>query len=177
MSQFLQHKLWFACWIINIVQSLIRSKCLSTQFLRDSSSQISFLACFFSFLLSLIKPIYPQYRVVIVFHNHFIFPTPLLLNFLPSSIIFFLNCAICLLSASVFHETFKRLRHIQPEVLYPIPDFSAFSKPVDPPTPELMPVQAKTMFLSINRYERKKNLQLALYAFGKDNKFFTSSSV
>uniref|UniRef100_A0A0B7A116 Alpha-1,3/1,6-mannosyltransferase ALG2 n=1 Tax=Arion vulgaris TaxID=1028688 RepID=A0A0B7A116_9EUPU len=70
-------------------------------------------------------------------------------------------------TASVFRETFRRLQHIDPQVLYPIPDFSAFDKPVEPLTPALMPSKAKTVFLSINRYERKKNLQLALYAFGQ----------
>ncbi|GFR99206.1 alpha-1,3/1,6-mannosyltransferase ALG2-like [Elysia marginata] len=70
-------------------------------------------------------------------------------------------------TASVFHETFTHLQHIQPEVLYPIPDFSAFDLPVDAPDSSLMPLKSKTIFLSINRYERKKNIPLAIRAFGK----------
>lgn len=70
-------------------------------------------------------------------------------------------------TASVFHETFIRLQHIQPEVLYPIPDFSAFDLPVDAPDPSLNLLRSKFIFLSINRYERKKNLPLAIRAYGK----------
>ena len=68
-------------------------------------------------------------------------------------------------TAKVFQETFTSLEHIQPEVLYPIPDFSAFDKPVDPLT--FVQTDAENIFLSINRYERKKNLSLAIKAFGK----------
>ncbi|KAK3756805.1 hypothetical protein RRG08_003923 [Elysia crispata] len=70
-------------------------------------------------------------------------------------------------TAAVFHKTFTRLQQVQPEVLYPIPDFSAFDLPVEPPDASLMPLRAKTVFLSINRYERKKNIPLAIKAFGK----------
>jgi len=70
-------------------------------------------------------------------------------------------------SASVFKQTFGSLRNTDPAVLYPIPDFSAFQKAVEPPTEELLPLNKKIVFLSINRYERKKNLALAIQAFGK----------
>lgn len=70
-------------------------------------------------------------------------------------------------TANVFDRTFSSLRHIQPEVLYPIPDFSAFNKPVESPSNDLIPSNKQTIFLSINRYERKKNLPLAIKAFGK----------
>ena len=69
-------------------------------------------------------------------------------------------------AAGVFHETFKSLSHVKPDVLYPIPDFAAFNKPPDPPTADLMPTGASTTFVSINRYERKKNLGLAIQALG-----------
>ncbi|KAH9523586.1 Alpha-1,3-mannosyltransferase-like protein [Bulinus truncatus] len=69
-------------------------------------------------------------------------------------------------TAEIFHQTFQSLHRIQPEVLYPIPDFSNFDKPVEPITP-VIPVQSKEFFLSINRYERKKNLALAIHAFDK----------
>ena len=69
-------------------------------------------------------------------------------------------------AADVFHETFKSLSHVKPDVLYPIPDFAAFNRPTDPPTADLMPTGASTTFVSINRYERKKNLGLAIQALG-----------
>lgn len=70
-------------------------------------------------------------------------------------------------TAKVFHQTFKHLSHVQPEVLYPIPNFSSFDMPADPPTADLIPTQARIVYLSINRYERKKNLQLAVYALDR----------
>jgi len=70
-------------------------------------------------------------------------------------------------TAHIFHQTFTSLAHIQPEVLYPIPDFSAFEKPIDLPSDDLLPRDKEAIFLSINRYERKKNLFLAILSFGK----------
>ncbi|KAK3595262.1 hypothetical protein CHS0354_010870 [Potamilus streckersoni] len=69
-------------------------------------------------------------------------------------------------TGKVFKETFTSLTHIMPSVLYPIPDFSSFKKPVDPPTEDLIPPKQDVIFLSINRYERKKNLGLAIQALG-----------
>ncbi|KAH3694891.1 alpha-1,3/1,6-mannosyltransferase ALG2-like [Dreissena polymorpha] len=70
-------------------------------------------------------------------------------------------------TASVFKKTFRSLSSCEPAVLYPIPDFSAFQKPVAQPTDDLIPSNKKLIFLSINRYERKKNLALAIQAFGQ----------
>lgn len=70
-------------------------------------------------------------------------------------------------TASVFKETFKSLGKCDPAVLYPIPDFSVFNKPVNEPSVDFLPLNKKLMFLSINRYERKKNLALAIQAFGQ----------
>lgn len=70
-------------------------------------------------------------------------------------------------TASVFKETFKSLQNISPTILYPIPDFTAFDQPIDEPTDDLLPKHKQLYFLSINRYERKKNLSLALLAFGQ----------
>lgn len=67
-------------------------------------------------------------------------------------------------TAEVFKETFTSLYKMTPEVLYPIPDFSALDKPAPEPSDDLMPRDASTIFLSINRYERKKNLSLAIEA-------------
>ncbi|KAK0069644.1 alpha-1 3/1 6-mannosyltransferase ALG2 [Biomphalaria pfeifferi] len=68
-------------------------------------------------------------------------------------------------TADIFHKTFTSLVQVKPEVLYPIPDFFNFDKPVDPISADLLPLKAKDFLLSINRYERKKNLTLAINAF------------
>jgi alpha-1,3/alpha-1,6-mannosyltransferase len=74
-------------------------------------------------------------------------------------------CAV--FPAGVFRKTFTSLSDMAPDVLYPIPDFSAFDKPVESDTSDLLPKNKSTLFLSINRYERKKNLGLAIEALGK----------
>lgn len=68
-------------------------------------------------------------------------------------------------TAGIFKETFRSLAHINPEVLYPIPNFYALDQPSVSDS-DLIPPNKKFIFLSINRYERKKNLNLALESFG-----------
>ena len=68
-------------------------------------------------------------------------------------------------TAAVFRRTFRSLRDsVEPEVLHPSLDtrkFDTYAEVVDAePFPEFT-------FLSINRYERKKNLPLAIKAFGE----------
>lgn len=69
-------------------------------------------------------------------------------------------------TSSVFHRTFRSLRHMKPSILYPSLNFSSFDR-----TPiklaGVIPEGVETVFLSINRYERKKNLSLAIKAFSK----------
>ncbi|PKI73131.1 hypothetical protein CRG98_006473 [Punica granatum] len=62
-------------------------------------------------------------------------------------------------TASTFAKTFKNLnaRRIRPAVLYPAVNVEQFNKPHP----------SKLNFLSINRYERKKNIGLAISAFAK----------
>lgn len=67
-------------------------------------------------------------------------------------------------TAGIFKDTFKSLSHVQPAVLYPIPDFNSLKKPVDMAFMAVLP-QKPVSFLSINRYERKKNISLAVMAF------------
>ncbi|KGL81113.1 Alpha-1,3/1,6-mannosyltransferase ALG2, partial [Tinamus guttatus] len=67
-------------------------------------------------------------------------------------------------TASVFKETFKSLSQINPEVLYPSLNTKSFETIVPADIAELIPKKKKFLFLSINRYERKKNLALALEA-------------
>ncbi|KFO78624.1 Alpha-1,3/1,6-mannosyltransferase ALG2, partial [Cuculus canorus] len=67
-------------------------------------------------------------------------------------------------TASVFKDTFKSLSHINPDVLYPSLNISSFETVVPTDIMDLIPKKKKFLFLSINRYERKKNLPLALEA-------------
>ncbi|XP_005509877.2 alpha-1,3/1,6-mannosyltransferase ALG2 [Columba livia] len=67
-------------------------------------------------------------------------------------------------TASVFKDTFKSLSHISPDVLYPSLNISSFETIVPADIADLIPKKKKFLFLSINRYERKKNLSLALEA-------------
>ncbi|KAM9783045.1 alpha-1,3/1,6-mannosyltransferase ALG2 [Neosynchiropus ocellatus] len=68
-------------------------------------------------------------------------------------------------TAGVFRETFRSLSEVQTDVLYPSLNTSAFDQPTENPSLEgLLPEGTSCLFLSLNRYERKKNLDLALTA-------------
>ncbi|XP_033636171.1 alpha-1,3/1,6-mannosyltransferase ALG2-like [Asterias rubens] len=69
-------------------------------------------------------------------------------------------------TAETFAKTFPSLSHITPDVLYPSLNFAAFDKKVEP-LGDLLPKNTDVLFLSINRFERKKNLGLAVEALGK----------
>lgn len=71
-------------------------------------------------------------------------------------------------TASIFKESFKMLHHT-PEVLYPSILFEKFDRSVDHKSPEVQILTAtnKITLLSINRYERKKNIDLAIHAFAR----------
>ncbi|KAG0252717.1 Alpha-1,3-mannosyltransferase-like protein [Mortierella polycephala] len=73
-------------------------------------------------------------------------------------------------TATIFKESFKFLHQI-PDVLYPSIQFDKFDRTVDQSLPEinvLMPSSDNTItFLSINRYERKKDINLAIHAFAR----------
>jgi alpha-1,3/alpha-1,6-mannosyltransferase len=68
-------------------------------------------------------------------------------------------------TAETYANAFKSLTN-QPAVLYPSLNFKAFDAKPDPPK-DWFPPSTKTVFLSINRYERKKNLVLALKALNE----------
>lgn len=67
-------------------------------------------------------------------------------------------------TAAIFKKTFKSLSHMDPAVLYPSLNVSSFDSAVPEKLDDLVPKGKKFLFLSINRYERKKNLTLALEA-------------
>lgn len=67
-------------------------------------------------------------------------------------------------TAAIFKETFKSLSHISPDVLYPSLNVTTFDTITPSDVACIVPNRTKFLFLSINRYERKKNLMLALEA-------------
>jgi len=69
-----------------------------------------------------------------------------------------------LVVAGVFHDTFRSLSHVVPEVLYPVPH--CFSPAEHFELQSLIKADFQSLFLSINRYERKKNIALAVEALG-----------
>lgn len=83
-------------------------------------------------------------------------------------------------TASIFHDTFKSL-NVDPKVLYPslnTAKFDALIAACEANEGDIKSqAKAKTVhFLSINRYERKKNLSLAIRGFGKVLSCFPFSS-
>lgn len=70
--------------------------------------------------------------------------------------------------AGVFHDTFHSLSHVTPQVLYPVPD-CRLSTVQQSEQHSLIPDDVHVLFLSINRYERKKNIALALDALGSSS--------
>ena len=68
-------------------------------------------------------------------------------------------------TGGVFTETFPSLRHRQPDVLYPSLDLAAFDAPMETTVEDVLGASPPPhLLLSLNRFERKKNLVLALDA-------------
>ncbi|XP_034030796.1 alpha-1,3/1,6-mannosyltransferase ALG2 [Thalassophryne amazonica] len=69
-------------------------------------------------------------------------------------------------TAGVFKETFRSLEGLQPDVLYPSLNTTTFDQPSSDAQGlgGLVPEGTSCLFLSLNRYEQKKNLGLALQA-------------
>uniref|UniRef100_A0A672G5J2 Alpha-1,3/1,6-mannosyltransferase ALG2 n=2 Tax=Salarias fasciatus TaxID=181472 RepID=A0A672G5J2_SALFA len=69
-------------------------------------------------------------------------------------------------TAGIFRETFHSLSGVQTDVLYPSLNTSTFDQPSADPQglAGMLPEGTSSLFLSLNRYERKKNLGLALEA-------------
>lgn len=67
-------------------------------------------------------------------------------------------------TARVYQDAFQKIKDV-PDICYPSINTEFFSKTVPKNLKEVVPVGTdKIIFLSINRYERKKNLKLALQA-------------
>lgn len=71
----------------------------------------------------------------------------------------------------IFQQTFSRLRSVVPEVLYPAVDPANFLG-----SWEGEGYEGKTMLLSLNRFERKKNLHVAIDAFAALRKTMSATS-
>lgn len=71
-------------------------------------------------------------------------------------------------TAGVFCDTFKSIVR-RPQVLYPSLNFEAFDRECEKSLSSIVSAAKNNdfIYLSINRYERKKNLSLALKAFGE----------
>ncbi|XP_055925224.1 alpha-1,3/1,6-mannosyltransferase ALG2-like [Argiope bruennichi] len=69
-------------------------------------------------------------------------------------------------TAQVFKDTFKSLKEMDLKVVYPTINTSSLLRPL-PDTNLGVKTQATTIFLSLNRYERKKNIILAIDALDK----------
>lgn len=97
-------------------------------------------------------------------------------------------------TGSIFKQTFPSLKDRDLQVLYPVPNTDNLVLPSDvtegPGTKsyslpdaqkaikclsDVIGVQPKMIFLSINRYEKKKNVELAFESFGKFS--FSSKSI
>lgn len=71
---------------------------------------------------------------------------------------------------SVFRSTFKSLSSVPVKVVYPSCNFSSFDRPLTSNADKIgikTSAPGQVIFLSINRYERKKNISLALQALAR----------
>ncbi|KAF9134435.1 Alpha-1,3-mannosyltransferase-like protein [Mortierella sp. 14UC] len=81
-------------------------------------------------------------------------------------------------TSHIFQQSFQRLHQV-PEVLYPSIQLDKFDRTVDLSLPEVQVLKADSgtiSFLSINRYERKKDINLAIHAFARLLKDSNNSS-
>lgn len=76
---------------------------------------------------------------------------------------------------SVFRQTFPKLKDKELHVVYPSCDFSAFDKRMTFHTDLKLDRDVTAVFLSVNRYERKKNLQLAIHATAELQRYLRSN--
>eukprot|EP01111_Echinosteliopsis_oligospora_P012125 TRINITY_DN4122_c0_g1_i1.p1 TRINITY_DN4122_c0_g1~~TRINITY_DN4122_c0_g1_i1.p1 ORF type:complete len:475 (+),score=91.40 TRINITY_DN4122_c0_g1_i1:66-1427(+) len=70
-------------------------------------------------------------------------------------------------TATVFEESFPRLKKLKPEVLYPSLNLNNYDKEPSGIVPLGDVPPNKDLLVSINRYERKKNIHLAIAAFAE----------
>lgn len=68
---------------------------------------------------------------------------------------------------TVFRQTFTRLSSTQLQVLYPTVNFALYDSPMEGDLDDIPLMKtSRITFLSLNRYERKKDIGLAISALG-----------
>ena len=68
--------------------------------------------------------------------------------------------------AQVFKQTFLSLENRELDIVYPVVNIDNLLRPLSN-VESTIKTKATTVFLSLNRYERKKNISLAIRALGK----------
>lgn len=67
----------------------------------------------------------------------------------------------------VFRKVFRKLSHVPLQVVHPTASLSRLDRPLEGSLEDLGIHPQGAVFLSLNRYERKKNVELALLALGE----------
>ncbi|KAG7196094.1 Alpha-1,3-mannosyltransferase-like protein [Scheffersomyces spartinae] len=76
----------------------------------------------------------------------------------------------------MFHNTFKNLKSVDPGVIYPCVDVNQVNTQDEESDKELTTFfKGEKFFLSVNRFERKKNIELAIKLFAKFKRFVPST--
>ncbi|KHC57712.1 alpha-1,3-mannosyltransferase ALG2 [Candida albicans P75010] len=76
----------------------------------------------------------------------------------------------------IFHDTFKKLNHIDPQVVYPCVDTETIVDTNASSNSEVSKFfKDSPFFLSINRFERSKNIELAIKSFARMNKLMVTN--
>lgn len=70
----------------------------------------------------------------------------------------------------IFHRTFKNLNKIEPGVIYPCVDLASVEPDVEADIEVTQFMNKSRFFLSVNRFEKKKNVALAIKAFAQFKK-------
>ncbi|CAH2353314.1 alpha-1,3/1,6-mannosyltransferase Alg2p [[Candida] railenensis] len=68
---------------------------------------------------------------------------------------------------SIFHKTFKNLAKVDPGVIYPCVDVQSAQSDVEADVEVRQFMKGGRYFLSVNRFERKKDIAIAIRAFAK----------
>ena len=77
----------------------------------------------------------------------------------------------------VFHRTFPSI-HVDPEILYPAIRLDAYDTPLDTQDSSVMQIKSdRPSIVSINRFERKKGIKLAIEAFASWRKSLDKGSM
>lgn len=79
----------------------------------------------------------------------------------------FNGTCLCFLPDGIFQDTFQSLKDVTRQILYPSLHCATFDQFVAGERHAKLPATADIVFLSVNRYEKKKQVELAIAGFGK----------